>query len=98
MARKPLHPGEMLKEGFLQELGLSASALARHIGVPSNRLTSIIAGKRGITGETAILLGKALGTTPEFWLNLQKTYELDVAVASDTGSRAKSLKPISEVA
>ncbi len=97
MARKPLHPGEMLKEGFLEELGLSASALARHIGVPSNRLTSIIAGKRGITGETAILLGKALGTTPEFWLNLQKTYELDVAAASDAASRAKSLKPISEV-
>ena len=98
MARTPLHPGEMLKEGFLDELGLSASALARHIGVSSNRLTSIIAGKRGITGETAILLGKALGTTPEFWLNLQKTYELDIAAAGDTAKRARNLKPVPQVA
>ena len=93
-----MHPGEMLKEGFLDELGLSATSLARHIGVPANRLTSIIAGKRGITGETAILLGKALGTTPEFWLNLQKTYELDVAATSDTAKRANLLEPIPQIA
>ena len=98
MARKPLHPGEMLKEGFLEELDMSASALARHIGVPSNRLTSIIAGKRAITGETAILLGKALGTTPEFWLNLQKTYELDVAEASDAAKRARNIRQVTQVA
>ena len=89
MARTPMHPGEMLKEGFLDELGLSATSLARHIGVPANRLTSIIAGKRGITGETAILLGKALGTTPEFWLNLQKTYEWDASIPNGIDICAK---------
>jgi len=88
----------MLKEGFLDELGLSATSLARHIGVPANRLTSIIAGKRGITGETAILLGKALGTTPEFWLNLQKTYELDVAATSDAAKKARSIRPVAPAA
>jgi addiction module HigA family antidote len=93
-----MHPGEMLKEGFLDELGLSATSLARHIGVPANRLTSIIAGKRGITGETAILLGKALGTTPEFWLNLQKTYELDVAATSDAAKKARSIRPVAPAA
>ncbi|WP_422006165.1 HigA family addiction module antitoxin [Pyruvatibacter mobilis] len=98
MARTPMHPGEMLKEGFLDELGLSATSLARHIGVPANRLTSIIAGKRGITGETAILLGKALGTTPEFWLNLQKTYELDVAATSDAAKKARSIRPVAPAA
>ncbi|GGD19059.1 HigA family addiction module antitoxin [Pyruvatibacter mobilis] len=98
MARTPMHPGEMLKEGFLDELGLSATSLARHIGVPANRLTSIIAGKRGITGETAILLGKALGTTPEFWLNLQKTYELDVAATSDVAKKARSIRPVAPAA
>jgi len=94
MPRKPMHPGDMFKEGFLDALGLSASALARHIGVPANRVTAIVAGKRGISGETAILLGKALGTTPEFWLNLQKAYELDTATAGGAQKRAKTVKPV----
>lgn len=74
-----IHPGEVLKEEFLAPLGLSANRLAKAIGVPTNRITSIMNGERGITGETAILLGHAFGTTPEFWLNLQSRYELDLA-------------------
>ena len=74
-----IHPGEILKEEFLVPHGLSASRLARGISVPVNRVTQIINGDRGISGETAMLLAHAFGTTPEFWLNLQKQYELDTA-------------------
>jgi addiction module HigA family antidote len=75
-----IHPGEILKEEFLIPLNVSANRLATHLGIPANRITSIINGTRGITGETAILLGHAFSTTPEFWLNLQARYELDRAL------------------
>ena len=78
-ARMLIHPGEVLKEEFLVPYGLSANCLALAIGVPPNRITSIINGERGITGETAMLLGHAFNTTPEFWVNMQARYELDVA-------------------
>jgi antitoxin HigA-1 len=78
-ARMLIHPGEVLKEEFLVPYGLSANRLALAIGVPPNRITSIINGERGITGETAMLLGHAFNTTPEFWVNMQARYELDVA-------------------
>jgi addiction module HigA family antidote len=90
-ARLLIHPGEILKEEFLIPFGLSANRLAKAIGVPTNRTTEIVNGRRGITGETALLLGDAFGTTPEFWLNLQSRYELDVAstrVAPDAIRRA----------
>lgn len=76
-----IHPGEVLKEEFLEPYGLSANRLAQAIGVPPNRITAILHGTRGITGETAVLLGHALGTTSEFWINLQARYELDSARA-----------------
>lgn len=75
----PVHPGEVLSHDFLTPMGLSANALARQIGVPGNRISMIIAGKRGISGDTALRLAEAFGTTPEFWMNLQKGWELDVA-------------------
>lgn len=75
----PIHPGEVLSEDFLKPLGLSANALAKQIGVPGNRVSTIVAGRRGITGDTALRLADVLGTTPEFWMNLQKGWELDVA-------------------
>lgn len=74
--RVPAHPGEILKEEFLDELGVSQVAFAEHIGVPVQRVNEIVRGKRGITSETAWLLSQALGTTPEFWVNLQTTYDL----------------------
>ena len=76
--RIPAHPGEILKEEFLDELGVSQVAFAGHIGVPVQRINEIVKGKRGITSETAWLLSQSLGTTPEFWLNLQSTYDLAV--------------------
>lgn len=74
--RIPAHPGKILKEEFLGELGISQVAFAAHIKVPVQRINEIVRGKRGITSETAWLLAQALDTTPEFWLNLQTTYDL----------------------
>lgn len=78
MLRSAIHPGEHLTEE-LRELGLSAAELARQIDVPVNRVTSIINGQRGVTADTALRLGHWFGTSPEFWLNLQKLYELRAA-------------------
>ena len=80
MARTPIHPGEHLAEE-LRELGVSAAELSRHIEVPVNRITAIINGQRNITADTALRLGHWFGTSPEFWLNLQKLYELRLAQA-----------------
>jgi len=74
--RLPTHPGEMLLEEFLKPLKLTQVAFARHIGVPVQRVNEIISGRRGVTPETAWLLARALGTSPEFWTNLQAGYDL----------------------
>jgi antitoxin HigA-1 len=78
MARIIIHPGEHLADE-LKALGMSANELAKVLGVPTNRLTEIIRGKRGITGDTALRLGRWFGTGPEIWMNLQKNYELRLA-------------------
>lgn len=75
-SRTPTHPGEVLLEEFLVPLGRTQVALASHIGVPVQRINELIRGKRGVTPETAWLLAQALGTTPEFWLNLQVAHDL----------------------
>jgi addiction module HigA family antidote len=76
--RIPTHPGEILLEEFLNPYGLTQVAFARHINAPTQRLNEIVRGKRGITPETAWLFAQAFGTTPEFWVNLQTTYDLVV--------------------
>ena len=78
MPRRPIHPGEHLAEE-LTEIGLSAAELARQIGVPVNRITSILNGQRGITADTALRLGHWFGMSPTFWMNLQQLYELRTA-------------------
>lgn len=80
MARTPIHPGETLRED-LDALGMSAAELARQVRVPVNRITAILNGQRAVTGDTALRLGRFFGTTGEFWLNLQKLYELRLAEA-----------------
>jgi addiction module HigA family antidote len=75
MARLLIHPGEHLANE-LKALGMSANELAKELGVPTNRLTEIIRGKRGISGDTALRLGRWFGTSPDIWMNLQKNYEL----------------------
>jgi len=74
--RIPTHPGEVLLEKFLHPLGISQVELARHVGVPVQRVNELVRGKRGITPDTAWLLAQALGTTPEFWINLQASRDL----------------------
>lgn len=74
--RASIHPGEILKTEFLDELGLSAYALAKALHVPVNRVTAIIKGERAITADTALRLARFFDTTPEFWLNLQMHYDL----------------------
>ena len=76
--RDPIHPGETLRED-LDALGMSAAELARRIEVPVNRITEILNGRRAVTGDTALRLGRFFGTSGEFWLNLQKLYELRLA-------------------
>lgn len=76
--RDPIHPGEILKDE-LEEIGLNGSDLAKRLSVPENRIYQILNGQRSITANTALRLGKFFNTGPEFWLNLQKAYELDEA-------------------
>ncbi|MFH0902026.1 MAG: HigA family addiction module antitoxin [Pseudomonadota bacterium] len=77
--RIPSHPGEILAEEFLKPAGITQSHLAQHLGIPVQRVNEIVKGKRGISADTAWLLSQALGTTPEFWLNLQANYDLAVS-------------------
>ena len=74
--RKPLSPGELLNEEFIQPLGLTQEGLAQRTGVARRRINEIVCGRRGITPDTAVRLARAFGTTPEFWLNLQNRYDL----------------------
>lgn len=75
----PIHPGEVLAEDFMKPLGLSANALAQKLGVPANRISSILGGKRDVSPDTALRLERAFGTSAEFWLNLQAHHDLEVA-------------------
>lgn len=77
----PIHPGEHLAE-ILDELGISQYRLAKTIGVPAIRINDIVHCRRGVTADTALRIGRALRMTPEFWLNLQRMYDLDVARAA----------------
>jgi len=76
---EPIHPGEILEEEFMLPLGLSANALAKAIDVPVTRVSEIVRGRRGVSADTALRLGRFLGTTPELWLGLQSEYDLRIA-------------------
>jgi addiction module HigA family antidote len=85
----PVHPGEVLRHEFLEPLGLTAHALALALRVPANRITAILGGRRAMTAETALRLARHFGTTPAFWLNLQKAYELEIA-EQQAGARIRA--------
>ena len=78
MKRSAIHPGEHLAEQ-LEELEMSAAELGRQLGVPTNRVTAILHGRRSVTGDTALRLGHFFGNNPQFWLNLQALYDLRTA-------------------
>ena len=75
----PIHPGEVLLEDFLEANGISQYRLAKDISVPARRINEIVHGKRAITADTALRLGRYFGIDPQFWLNLQAHYELELA-------------------
>lgn len=78
----PSHPGEILKEEFMQRYGLSAIALAKRIGVPRTRIERLVKEQTGVSSDTALRLAKVFGTTAEFWVNLQVNYDMAKARAS----------------
>ena len=94
MFRRAVHPGEVLG-GELEELGLSQAAFARQIRVPANRVSQIVAGKRSISGDTALRLGHWFGMEPQFWMNLQAQFDLAVA-DEQVGAAVRELPTVSD--
>ena len=76
LPKNPTHAGEMLLEEFLKPMGITQVAFAKHLGVSFKRINEIVQGRRSVTPETAWLFAQALGTSPQFWMNLQATYDL----------------------
>jgi antitoxin HigA-1 len=89
----PIHPGEVIREEILIPLGMSVNLLSKHLAVDAARLNDIVRGRRGVTADTALRLARYLGTTPEFWLNLQTHYELRVAQQTKLRAIEKAVKP-----
>jgi antitoxin HigA-1 len=87
ITRLPVHPGEMLREEFMKPLGISINGLALELHVPVTRISQIVNERRGITADTALRLAQHFGTSPDFWMNIQKDYELLL-------TRRKSMKMI----
>lgn len=87
MRRPPTHPGEIFEEEWRKPSGVSQAEAARRMGMSTNRLNEIVAGKRGVTAETAVLIGALTGTSPQIWLHLQADYDLWHALRkTDTSS------------
>ena len=90
---KPVHPGEVLLEEFLKPMGLSQNRLALDMGVPPRRVSEIVLGKRSITADTALRLGRYFGMSPQFWLGLQMNYDLDIAADRLDSRLEREVKP-----
>jgi addiction module HigA family antidote len=90
---RSIHPGEVLREDVLNELGMSASSFAAALGVPTNRITAILNGERSVTADTALRLAHYLGGEPEFWLNLQQAFDLRQVEREKGKEIAKTVRP-----
>ena len=98
MARKtktmaPIHPGETLREDFLKPLGLTANRLAMELLVPATRVNDIVRGRRAVIADTALRLARYFGTTPQFWMNLQANYDLELAQEASGAEIARRIGP-----
>jgi len=91
---KPPHPGETIREDYLIPLGMSVNQLARSLGIGAARLNEIVRGRRGVTADTALRLARALGTSAEFWLNLQTLYDLRIAEATARKKIEREVSPL----
>lgn len=90
---RPVHPGEVLREEFLAPLGLSANALAQALRIPAPRVNDIVRERRSVTPDTALRLARHLGTTAQFWLNLQASYDLKIAMRESGAKIRKEVEP-----
>ena len=90
---RPVHPGEVLREEFLAPLGLSAHALAQALRVPAPRVNDIVRERRSVTPDTALRLARHFGTTAQFWLNLQASYDLKIAMRESGAKISKEVEP-----
>ncbi|MGN6031672.1 MAG: HigA family addiction module antitoxin [Thermomicrobiales bacterium] len=97
MTRPAIHPGEHIADE-LDALGMSASQLARDLDIPANRLTEIIRGRRGVSADTALRLARWMGTSPQFWMNLQRNYELRLAEQEHGDEIRERVRPRTEAA
>lgn len=93
MAKRPVHPGEILREEVLKPLDISANRLAQALQVPTNRISEILAGRRALTADTALRLAQYLGTSAEFWLGLQTEFDLDTARLNAAKRIAREVVP-----
>ena len=89
----PVHPGEVIGEDILAELGMSSRQLAEQLGVPANRMSEIVRGRRAITADTALRLARWLGGPADFWLDLQKRYDLETAQLVSGGEIERTVTP-----
>lgn len=92
----PVHPGDVLREDFLKPLQMSANRLALSLGVPATRMGEIINGRRAVTSDTALRLARFFGTTPEFWMNMQAGYELEIAKDKLSAEIERTVRPLSQ--
>jgi addiction module HigA family antidote len=90
---RPIHPGEVLREEFLEPLGLSAHALAQALRVSAPRVNDIVRERRSVSPDTALRLARHFGTTPQFWLNLQASYDLKIAMREAGAKIAREVEP-----
>jgi len=88
----PVHPGEILKTE-VEEIGLSANVFAKALGVPTNRITAILNGKRRISADTALRLSRYFGPSPKFWMNLQQSYDLKITLQQNGNEIESKVKP-----
>ncbi|MCY4429791.1 MAG: HigA family addiction module antitoxin [Rhodospirillales bacterium] len=94
----PIHPGVTLREDFMEPYELSTNRLSKALGIPQNRISDIVRGRRGITAATALRLERAFGVSGSFWLNLQSHYELEVAERDKGSAIRKSVKRLARAA
>ena len=90
---EPISPGEILREEFLEPMNITAYRLAKEVHIPQSRVSDIISGKRGITADTAMRFAMYFGTTPQFWLNIQNQYDLDMLEASGKFIDISDIRP-----
>lgn len=93
---RPVHPGEILRDDVLAPLGMSARAFAERLGVPSNRVSQILAGERAVSADTALRIARLLGTTAAYWLALQAQYDLKTQQLDNGATITRSVKPLPE--